>query len=107
MGGISVGRVYTDISKCLKAIADPKRLRIIDMLSREQKCASDILREFQVTLPTLSHDMKILSEAGLVKSRKMGKRVAYSLNHDNLRELLEQLDQIFKEKSIRPGARQY
>ena len=47
---------YSITTKCLKAIADPKRLRIIDMLSNHERCASDILEEFQVTQPTLSHD---------------------------------------------------
>ena len=85
---------YSITTKCLKAIADPKRLRIIDMLSNHERCASDILEEFQVTQPTLSHDMKILSEA-----RKIGKKVSYTLNHENLNHLLAQLGDIFQPKS--------
>ncbi|MGN8835264.1 ArsR/SmtB family transcription factor [Allisonella histaminiformans] len=90
---------YSITTKCLKAIADPKRLRIIDMLSSHERCASDILEEFQVTQPTLSHDMKILSEAGLVNSRKIGKKVSYTLNHENLNRLLAQLGGVFQPKS--------
>lgn len=90
---------YSMTTKCLKAIADPKRLHIIDMLSSHERCASDILEEFQVTQPTLSHDMKILSEAGLVNSRKIGKKVSYTLNHENLNQLLSQLGGVFKPKS--------
>ena len=89
---------YSITTKCLKAIADPKRLRIIDMLSNHERCASDILEEFQVTQPTLSHDMKILYEAGLVNSRKIGKKVSYTLNHENLNHLLAQLGDISQPK---------
>ena len=69
------------------------------MLSNHERCASDILEEFQVTQPTLSHDMNILSEAGLVNSRKIGKKVSYTLNHENLNHLLAQLGDIFQPKS--------
>ena len=47
---------YSITTKCLKAIADPKRLRIIDMLSNHERCASDILEEFQVTNSVPRHE---------------------------------------------------
>ena len=63
-------KIYTDTSKILKAMSDPKRLRIVDMLSCGELCACVILESFHITQPTLSHDMKILVEAGIVNDRK-------------------------------------
>ena len=56
--------VYINTAKMLKAMSDPKRLRIVDMLSCGELCGCKILEEFHITQPTLSHDMKVLSEAG-------------------------------------------
>ena len=53
-------QVYLDTAKILKAISDPKRLRIVDMLSCGELCACRILEAFHITQPTLSHDMKLL-----------------------------------------------
>ena len=59
-------KIYTETAKILKALSDPKRLRIVDMLSCGELCACQILEAFHVTQPTLSHDMKLLVEAGIV-----------------------------------------
>ena len=53
---------YIQNAKVLKALSDPKRLRIIDMLSCGEMCACKILEEFHITQPTLSHDMKVLMQ---------------------------------------------
>ena len=77
-------QVYIDTAKILKAISDPKRLRIVDMLSCGELCACKILEAFHITQPTLSHDMKVLIEAGIVKDRREGKNIYYSLNKERL-----------------------
>ena len=83
----------------MKALSDPKRLRIIDMLSCGELCACKILEAFHITQPTLSHDMKVLIEANLVTDRREGKNIYYTLNTDVLQELQGTLKQIFEEKS--------
>ena len=91
-------QIYTDTAKMLKAISDAKRLRIVDMLSCGDLCACKILEEFHITQPTLSHDMRVLIEAGIVKDRRDGKNIYYSLCKDNLTELIEILTNMFKSK---------
>ena len=91
-------RIYTDTAKVLKAIAEPKRLRIVDMLSCGELCACRILDAFHITQPTLSHDMKVLVVAGLVNDRREGKNIYYSLNQTAVRDLQEVLGSIFAEK---------
>lgn len=92
-------KIYVDTAKILKAISEPKRLRIVDMLSCGELCACKILEAFHITQPTLSHDMKLLVDAGLVNDRREGKNIYYSLNEEKNRELQEILSTIFNKNS--------
>lgn len=94
-----VEQIYTNTAKMLKAISDPKRLQIVDMLSCGELCACKILEAFHITQPTLSHDMKLLVEAGLVNDRREGKNIYYSLNTETLKGLQAVLDTLFSEKA--------
>ena len=85
-------QVYADTAKILKAISDTKRLRIVDMLSCGEQCACQLLEAFQVTQPTLSHDMKVLMEAGVVLDRREGKNTFYRLNRECLGGLVHTLE---------------
>ena len=92
-------QVYLDAAKVLKAISDPKRLRIVDMLSCGELCACKILEAFHITQPTLSHDMKVLMEAGIVNDRREGKNIFYSLNQGHLAAFEHTMQRIFKPKA--------
>lgn len=78
---------YVEYAKIFKVFADPKRLKVIDMLSDGELCACKILEEFQITQPTLSHDMKLLTDIDLVIPRKEGKWTHYSLNLNKMNEI--------------------
>lgn len=71
---------YEENSKFIKALSDPKRLQIIDILSCGEMCANDLLEHFNFSQPTLSHHMKVLMENDLVSLRKDGLWSYYSLN---------------------------
>jgi len=90
---------YQRMAKILKALSDPKRLKIVDMLSERELCAGEILEFFQVSQPTLSHDMKLLIESGLIADRREGKRVIYTINADAVESLLGTLREITRDKS--------
>lgn len=94
--------IYDNNAKIFKALSDPNRLQIINILSYGEKCACRLLEYFDFTQPTLSHHMKVLMECGLVNSRKEGTWNYYSLNSENANEVLKFLDEIisFKEKYI-------
>jgi ArsR family transcriptional regulator len=70
-----------------KALADDTRLKIVEMLSCGEMCACDILESFQITQPTLSYHMKVLTDSGLVKSRKEGNWIRYSNNEKMIKSL--------------------
>ena len=78
---------YAGMAKIFRALSDPKRVKIVDLLSCGEMCGCVLLKCFEVTQPTLAHDMKVLSEAGLVKSRRDGKRTFYSLDWKTLEKL--------------------
>jgi len=71
---------HTTFAPIFKALGDSTRLKIIEMLSCGALCACDILESFQITQPTLSYHMKILTECGLVNSYKEGSWIHYSNN---------------------------
>jgi len=75
---------YELAAKIFKALSDPKRVQIVDMLSCGEKCACDLLEYFDFTQPTLSHHMKVLMNAGIVQTRKAGTWHNYSLNEENV-----------------------
>ncbi|MCI6603180.1 MAG: metalloregulator ArsR/SmtB family transcription factor [Clostridiales bacterium] len=62
-----------------KALSDPTRLRILELLRRGENCACILLEDLPSTQSGLSYHMKILCEAGLVGSRQKGKWIYYSL----------------------------
>ena len=95
---IAISDIYTDRAQWFKALSDPNRLMIVDMLSHGELCACVILIKFKITQPTLSHHMRILCECGLVSARKKGKWTYYSLNGETVQEFRDFLDDITKEK---------
>ena len=78
-----------EVANICKAMSDANRLRILEMLTTGEKCGCELLEELQVTQPTLSHHMKVLSDCGLVSSRKDGKWHHYSINRERFAEYKE------------------
>ncbi len=83
-----------DSISLLKALADETRLEIIAMLSAGELCACKILEKFNITQPTLSYHMKILTESGIVTGVRSGAWMRYSLNQEKLEELQQFLDNL-------------
>ena len=84
----------------LKALSDPNRLRILEFLrtadpgccSREDGvCACDLEAHLGLAQPTVSHHMKILTDAGFVQAERRGRWVYYGLAPDAFRELAAEL----------------
>ncbi len=88
---------YDENAKLLKVLSDPNRLKIIDILSCGEQCACDILDHFDFTQPTLSHHMKVLSEAGFVKVRRDGLWSYYSLDMIECNKIIKLLMDVFNE----------
>lgn len=89
---------YFGYNRVFKALGDPKRAMIVDMLSCGEFCACMILEKFEMSQSTLSHHMKILCECGLVKGREQGKWTYYSLNIDTVNRMKQFLCNITSDK---------
>lgn len=72
--------IYRKNSQIFKAVADEKRLMILEMLQNGEICACEIVKKLGIGQPNLSHHMRILTSSGIVKSRKEGKWMHYSIN---------------------------
>ena len=76
------------LARLAKAIGHPARVRILRMLSRkEARVCSQIVDELPLAQSTVSEHLRILREAGLVRSSQDGPRVGYCINFDGLRRL--------------------
>lgn len=76
------------LARLAKAIGHPARVRILRMLSRkEARVCSQIVDELPLAQSTVSEHLRILREAGLVRSSQGGPRVGYCINFDGLRRL--------------------
>ncbi len=89
---------YSDYVPLLKALSDETRLKIVDMLSCGALCACDILKAFDITQPTLSYHMKILTGCGVVKGVREGAWMHYSLIKEKADELTRFLTVIASDK---------
>jgi ArsR family transcriptional regulator len=87
-----------ELTAKFKALADPNRVRILELLKRpsccavgkpEGLCACDIEGQMDLSQPTISHHMKVLREAGLVEASKVGPWMWYRRNESAIAELAE------------------
>jgi len=80
----------TDLADGFSALADPVRLRVLSMLAdapEGEVCVCDFVGPLGKSQPTVSHHLRILSEAGLVHGDRRGKWVWYSLDRARLASL--------------------
>ena len=77
-----------ELAKLAKAIGHPARVRILRMLSRnEARVCSQIVYELPLAQSTVSEHLRILKDAGLVRSSQDGPRIGYCINYETLRKL--------------------
>ncbi len=77
----------------LKALSDPTRLRLFSLVaSASEMCACDLTEPLGVSQPTVSHHLKVLTEAGLLEREQRGKWVYFSASPHAMTELSHFLD---------------
>ena len=69
----------TRMSRALKAVSDENRIRILEVLVRGEHCVSDLVHELSIDQPKVSHHLAILRSAGVIKSRRDGRHINYSV----------------------------
>lgn len=87
-GAESVRREVSDLAmpepaqmaKMLHALGDESRMRILMLLAGGELCGADLLKQVSIVQSTLSHHMKVMTDAGIVRCRKQGKWSYYSID---------------------------
>lgn len=72
--------VYEQRAKVFKALCDPRRQRILELLHGGEKCACVLIEEMDMPQSSLSYHMKILCDSGIVVSREEGKWTHYQIS---------------------------
>ena len=70
-----------------KALADPTRRRILELLAQNELTAGEIAAQFDMTKPSVSHHLAILKSAGLVQDERRGQNIVYNVNMTVFQEL--------------------
>lgn len=76
------------IQNTLKALADPTRREILNMLKKGRMSAGDITDHFDITAAAISRHLSVLKEADLIRDTREGKFIFYDLNTSVLEEIL-------------------
>jgi len=79
---------FIESSEFFKAFSDTTRLRILKLLVLSEMCVCDIVHILDMTQPAISHHLKLLKSMRLVKYRKAGKYVYYSLSDDHIHQII-------------------
>lgn len=80
--------VILAMAESFKALADPTRLRILALLSIGERCVGDLADNLDVSQSAVSHQLRILRSLDIVRYRKEGREVFYTLADDHVREIL-------------------
>ncbi|HLV87370.1 MAG TPA: autorepressor SdpR family transcription factor [Candidatus Sulfotelmatobacter sp.] len=75
-------------NKAFKALADPTRREILNLLRRGEMTAGDLAERFDMTKPSMSHHFAVLKEADLLTSRREGQQIWYGLNTTVVQDLM-------------------
>jgi len=84
------------LSETFKALADPTRRKVLELLKKRSMSAGEIAENFSMTLPSLTHHFNLLKQADLISQERQGQQIIYSLNLSVIEELMESYFKLFK-----------
>lgn len=79
-----------DLAELFKVFGDSTRIRILFVLFESEVCVCDLAEALNMTQSAVSHQLKVLKQAKLVKNRRDGKSIFYSLADDHVRTIIDQ-----------------
>ena len=78
------------IAELFKGFADPTRVHILTLMQQRQElCVTDIAEAVELSQSAISHQLRILKQMQLIKFRREGKNILYSLADDHVRTILQ------------------
>lgn len=78
------------VSQIYKVLSDPNRLKILLLLQQGEKNVGTLVEKLEMEQSAVSHQLKLLRENRVVKSRREGKTIFYSLDDEHILDILEQ-----------------
>jgi DNA-binding transcriptional ArsR family regulator len=78
-----------DLARTFQALADPSRVRLISALSNTELCVCDLAAVLGMTQSAVSHQLRTLRDLRLVKSRRTGREIFYTLDDEHIRHLFQ------------------
>ena len=80
--------VIATMAESFKALGDPTRLRILALLSSKERCVNELADHLEVSQSAVSHQLRLLRNLDIVRYRKDGREVYYSLADEHIRDIL-------------------
>ncbi len=77
------------IAELFKGFADPTRVHILSLLALRELCVTDIAEAVELSQSAISHQLRILKQMQLIKFRREGKNILYSLADDHVKTILQ------------------
>lgn len=88
LGNELKGNELIKLTNLYKEFGDPTRVRIMMLLLNQEACVQDIANILNMTQSAVSHQLKLLKSEDLVKSRREGKNIYYSLADEHVRSII-------------------
>ena len=82
--------IVFDLAELFKVFSDSTRLKILCVLLESEMCVCDIAEVLNMSFSAISHQLRVLKQSKLVKFRREGKTVIYSLSDDHVRSIIDQ-----------------
>ena len=82
------GDVLDSITCFFSIFADPTRVRMLSALAISEMCVTDLSRVLEINQTTVSHQLRLLKNLGIVKCERFGKVISYSLVNDTVNDVM-------------------
>ena len=89
MQAIPPKETLEQIAELFKGFADPTRVHILSLLVEKELCVTDIAEAVEISQSAISHQLRILKQMHLIKFRREGKNILYSLADDHVKTILQ------------------
>ena len=89
MQSVPEKEILEQIAELFKGFADPTRVHILSLLARQELCVTDIADAVELSQSAISHQLRMLKQMHLIKYRREGKNLLYSLADDHVKTILE------------------
>lgn len=86
-GRILSEQTLNNLGNLFKIIGDPTRVKILHSISEYELCVCDICALLNMTPSAISHQLKVLKNARIVKNKRVGKNVYYSLDDEHIKQI--------------------